>query len=355
MKVLNLMIKRNISQNPHFKYHWQCKEMKLMHLCFDDDLLLFCHGNSKSVAVLKNALDEFGSVSGLFPSFLKSTVFFGNVKDVSKAKILKVMLFVEGKLPVRYFGVPLLSKRLYVNDCQSLIDKVKKRIKDWKNKSLSFTGRLQLIMSIMGSMQVYWSLFILPVTISNEVERIMRDFLWNYRELKRGKARIKWANICKPEIEGGLGIKSLATWNITLISKHVWNIINKKDSLWVRWVHMYKLKGRNFWDIPKKEGSSWSWKKILRYRWMFQKHIIHRIGNGMDTSLWFDNWHAICPLSEFISKRKIYYSGLSLDCKVANVIEDGIYKWPSVLSKEFDGLNAFDPPILVYGKNGKVM
>ncbi|GKE26316.1 putative reverse transcriptase domain-containing protein, partial [Tanacetum coccineum] len=270
MEVLNLMIKRNIAMNPHFKYHWQCKDLKLTHLCFADDLMLFCHGNSKSVTVLKNALDEFGSVSGLFPSFPKSTVFFGNVKDSSKAKILMVMPFSEGKLPVRYLGVP-------------------------------------------------------------------------------GKSRIKWSDVCKPKVEGGLGIKSLETWNIALISKHIWNIINKKDSLWVKWVHLYKLKGRNFWDVPENEGSSWSWKKILRYRGMLRRHIVHRIGDGLSTSLWYDSWHAICPLSDFISKRKIYYSGLSLDCNVANVIENGMWKWPSVLSEEFDGINAIEPPLLIEG------
>nr|GFA46096.1 hypothetical protein [Tanacetum cinerariifolium] len=58
--------------------------------------------SSKSVAILKKSLDEFGSVSGLFPSFPKSTVFFGNVKEISKNKILKVMPFIEGKLPVRH-------------------------------------------------------------------------------------------------------------------------------------------------------------------------------------------------------------------------------------------------------------
>nr|GFA68738.1 RNA-directed DNA polymerase, eukaryota, reverse transcriptase zinc-binding domain protein [Tanacetum cinerariifolium] len=79
-----------------------------------------------------------------------------------------------------------------------------------------------------------------------------------------------------------------------------------------------------------------------------------RIGNGLDTSLWFDNWHAICPLSEFISKRKIYYSGLSLDCKVANVIDNGVWKWPRDLSMEFDGLNAIEPPCLIEGKKDKV-
>ncbi|GKC28963.1 putative reverse transcriptase domain-containing protein [Tanacetum coccineum] len=142
----------------------------------------------------ENALDEFGSVSGLFLSFPKSTVFFWNVKESSKAKILNVMPFSEGNLSVRYLGVPLISMRLYVNDCFALVDKVKKRLLDWKNKSLSFAGRLQLIMSVVGSMQVYWSSrFILPVTISNEVETLMRDFLRNYGEFKRGKSRIKWS------------------------------------------------------------------------------------------------------------------------------------------------------------------
>ncbi|GKB04431.1 RNA-directed DNA polymerase, eukaryota, reverse transcriptase zinc-binding domain protein [Tanacetum coccineum] len=323
MEVLNLMIKRNISLNPHFKYHWQCKDMKITHLCFADDLMLFYHGNSKSVTILKNALDEFGSVSGLFPSFPKSTVFFGNVRESSKAKILNVMPFSEGKLPVRYLSIPLLSKRLYVNDCSALVDKVKKRILDWKNKSLSFAGRLQLIFSVVGSLQVYWSsMFILLVTISNEVERLMGDFLWNYGDFKRGKARIKWSDVCKPK---------------------------------VKWVHVYKLKGRNSWDISKKEGSSWSWKKIPRCRGKLRKHIVHKIGNGVDTSLWFDNWHAICPLSNFISKRKIYYSGLSLDCKVANVIVDGMWKWPYSLTMEFDGLNMIEPPCLSEVKKDKVL
>ena len=99
-------------------------------------------------------------------------------------------------------------------------------------------------------MQVFWaSMFILPVTITNEIERIIRDFLWNYGEYKRGKAKIKWDDVCKPKVEGGLGIKSLETWNIAMMSKHVWNLITHKDSLWVMWIYKYKLKGRNFWEL----------------------------------------------------------------------------------------------------------
>ena len=51
-------------------------------------------------------------------------------------------------------------------------------------------------------MQIYWfSMFILPVSIAYEVERLMRDFLWNYGIFKNGKAKIKWAEVCKPKVE----------------------------------------------------------------------------------------------------------------------------------------------------------
>ncbi|GKC71589.1 hypothetical protein Tco_1117472, partial [Tanacetum coccineum] len=197
-------------------------EIRLTHLCFADDLLIFCNGDSSSVTVLKNALSEFGGLSGLLPNLSISKVFFGNVRDVSNLRILNIMPFREGSLPVRYLGVPLISKRLYIKDCQLLIDKARKRLLDWKNKFLSFAGRLHLIMSVVSSMQVYWaSVFIFRYAIANDIEKLMRDFLWNYRVFKKGKAKVNWKSICKPKVEGGLGIKSLDSWNKALMSKHI--------------------------------------------------------------------------------------------------------------------------------------
>ncbi|GJW36359.1 RNA-directed DNA polymerase, eukaryota, reverse transcriptase zinc-binding domain protein [Tanacetum coccineum] len=75
----------------------------------------------------------------------------------------------------------------------------------------------------------------------------------------------------------------------------------------------------------------------------------------MNTSLWFDDWHPICPLSNFISSRKIYYAGLSLKTNVADVVDNGRWIWPKSLSDEFDGLTAIDPPTLINGKNDKIL
>ncbi|GKD95055.1 hypothetical protein Tco_1374892 [Tanacetum coccineum] len=158
-----------------------------------------------------------GEIDTSKQEFNKSTEFFCNVLNHVKIGILNVMPFSEGKLPVKYLRVPLLSSRLLNRDCKILVEKVKNRIEDWKNKSLSFAGRLQLCKSVISSMQVYWaSVIILP-----------KDF-------KRGKAKVAWEDICLPKQEGGLGIRSLEVFNLALMTTHVHNILSNKESLWVR-------------------------------------------------------------------------------------------------------------------------
>ncbi|GJY37651.1 hypothetical protein Tco_0424015 [Tanacetum coccineum] len=217
------------------------------------------------------------------------------------------MPFTVGSLPIKYLGVPLISSRLCKSYCSPLVDKVKMRLSNWKNKTLSFAGRLQLIKFVIGSLQVYWpSVFILPKFISNEIEKLMRGFLWCHGKSPKGKAKVKWKDVCCLKDQGGLGIKSLHVWNVALMSKHIWNIVSKKDSLRVKWVNFYRLIDR---------------RDVLR------EHIVSKIRNGDDTSVWFDNWYFLGPLCQFIYNRDIFEAGLSLSCKVANVISNREWIW----------------------------
>lgn len=110
--------------------------------------MIFSHGELNSVEVIKRSLDEFKECSGLSPSLPKSTAFSSNVQNPVKTDTLKMIGFVEGALPIKYLGVPLIPSRLCQNDCKILVEKVKNRLGDWKNKTHSFAGRLQLILSV---------------------------------------------------------------------------------------------------------------------------------------------------------------------------------------------------------------
>ncbi|GKD39836.1 hypothetical protein Tco_1260043, partial [Tanacetum coccineum] len=159
-----------------------------------------------------------------------------------------ILLYYSG------FLVKFLSQtRLFNRDCKFLVEKVKNRIGDWKNKSLSFAGRVQLCKSVISSMHVYWdSVLMIPTSILLDIEQLIRGFPWCNGKLKRGKAKVAWNDICLPKSEGGLGIRSLELFNIALMTTHIWNIVSNKEPLWVRWIHTYKLNARSFWDVPLK-------------------------------------------------------------------------------------------------------
>ncbi|GKB75951.1 zf-RVT domain-containing protein, partial [Tanacetum coccineum] len=213
-----------------------------------------------------------------------------NVLENLKSSILQLMPLSVGILPVKYLGLPLITSRLSKHHCSGLIDNVKKRLLNLKNKALSFASRLQLLNSVVSSIQVYWaSTFIFPKAINAEVERLMCGFLWSHGELRKCQA---------------------------------------KDSLWVKWINSYRLTDmssnvRNFWDVPIRNDCSWGWRKILQCRDDLREHIVHSISDGSQTSVWFDVWSSLGPLSNFISKRDIYDAGMSLDCRVCDIVERG--------------------------------
>nr|GEW69573.1 hypothetical protein [Tanacetum cinerariifolium] len=281
MEVLTLILKRRVKEADGFKYHWFCSEMELNNLCFVDDLFLFAHGDVISAKIIMESLDEFKHVSGLTPSLPKSTTYFCNVLNHTKLAILQVMPFEEGRLPVKYLGVPLVSSRLVYKDCKELIVKV------------------------------------------------------HARSMKKGKSNVAWEVVCLPKDEGGLVIRRLDMFNKALMATHIWKLLSKKESLWVTWIHMRKIKDRNFWDLPCRGKMSWAWRKVLQLHPIIRKFVWHKIGDRNHTSIWFDQWCHLSPLADFISHRDMYRACLSSSSKVADLFATGSFVWPPDLVSKY--------------------
>lgn len=243
-------------------------------------------------------------------------------------------------------GRPLTVNKLFRRDCKVLVDKVRMRILSWKHKCLSYAGRLQLIGSVLSALHVYWaSVFKLPVATISEIEKICRGYLWSGGDLVKGKAKVKWKMVCSPKENGGLGLKDLRRWNDVLLSKHVWNIVNNKKSLWVKWVYKFYLKERNFWDIQVKKNFCWTWKRILIARNIVRPHIVSCIGSGENTSLWHDWWHPIGILSMLISRSEWIRAGFNDMSKVKDIFVNGQLCWPTDWLENYPGL--MDWPLFV--------
>ncbi|GKF31092.1 RNA-directed DNA polymerase, eukaryota, reverse transcriptase zinc-binding domain protein, partial [Tanacetum coccineum] len=116
MEIISLIMQKKVEEKKDFRYHFGCKQLKLTHVCFADDLLMFCHGDVVLVGVLKEAIEEFGAISGLLPNYTKSTIIFGSMRMEDQQSILNCVPFKVEKLLVKYLGVPLTSKMIGANN-----------------------------------------------------------------------------------------------------------------------------------------------------------------------------------------------------------------------------------------------
>lgn len=293
--------------------------------------MIFCHADAASTEIVKTSLSTFSSISGLKINQEKSSLYLSGVNPDTRDTIEGILGFNQKTLPVTYLGVPLITKRLTFHNCKPLIDRILSKIRLWTTAFLSYAGRLQLIKSVLFSYQVYWStMFILPCIIVKRIESILSAFLWKGCSLLTTGAKVSWSALCFPQKEGGLGLKSIKSWNKAATLKHTWNLLTNSHSIWVQWMHSHRLKNNCFWQIKTPSKPSWSWRKILQSRDWSRGLFRKTIGNGSSTYLWMDYWlpGGFC-ISDSISARVIYATGIGWKAKVSAIISGGCWSFPS--------------------------
>ncbi|XP_059442158.1 uncharacterized protein LOC132174537 [Corylus avellana] len=227
-----------------FKFHPNCLKMKLTHLCFADDLLIFSEASVSSVKVIKAALVEFEELSGLKANPSKSSFYCSGISDRVKNKLLTDLQMKEGNLPVRYLGVPLISSRLSSADCGVLLDRITDLIDSWLSRKLSYK---------------------------------FNRFLWNGKDVEAAKAKVAWSEVCFPKKEGGLGLKRLELLNLRDIAKKFLRFeVGNRENIYL-WLDLWhpaeilieKYGYRAVYDAQSREeaklssvihNGSWFWK-----------------------------------------------------------------------------------------------
>lgn len=177
----------------------------------------------------------------------------------------------------------------------------------------------------------------LPKTILSEIECICRKFLWREPSLQKGCSKLAWKAICLPVKEGGLGLRSLHTWNRVLMLKHVWSIAARDSTIWPSWVRANLIGRECFWAMKIPKSSSWGWRKILLLRSLAQKHVSSTIGDETSISFWFDSWSAVGPLYLKVTNSFIYNTRIPRNAMQGQFIRDCVLLLPQTVLNLFHG------------------
>ena len=125
--------------------------------------------------------------------------------------------------------------------------------------------------------------FKIPIGLCNEIEVLIKKFWWGQQSDRRKVHRVKWEEMTKSKMVGGMGFRDLAMFNDSLLAKQAWRLLHNKTSLF------YKVFNARF--FPNMEAldtrmGSYAWKSILIGRDVIQRGSRWRVGNGKKINIW---------------------------------------------------------------------
>jgi hypothetical protein len=96
---------------------------------------------------------------------------------------------------------------------------------------LSAGGKEMLIKSVVQAIPTYsMSCFRLPRGLCQHINGLLRNFWWGSKEGKK-PCWVAWEEMVKPKFFGGLGFHDIEPFNLALLAKHAWRILEDASSL----------------------------------------------------------------------------------------------------------------------------
>ncbi|WKA05140.1 hypothetical protein VitviT2T_023123 [Vitis vinifera] len=274
--------------------------LKISHLFFADDTIVFCEANKEHLTYLSWILLWFEAASGLRINLDKSEII--PVGEVEEIEAMAVELGCRvGSLPSHYLGLPLGAPHKASSVWDGVEERVRRRLARWKRQYISKGGRITLIRSVLASMPIYhMSLFRMPKAVARRLDKVQRDFLWGGGSEVKKAHLIKWEAICEAKSNGGLGLRKLVLLNKALLGKWVWRLAIDRDDLWKQVIiEKYGQEGHG-WRAKKAIGTIGVgvWKEIWKESDWCWDNMGFIVGKGNKINFWTDAWCEDTRLSQ---------------------------------------------------------
>ncbi|XP_027069890.2 uncharacterized protein [Coffea arabica] len=262
----------------------------ITHLAFADDVIIFSSGAKSSLRLIKRVLDDYNEASGQRINPQKSCFLTHPRAPSQRAAVVNQILgYNKRDFPIRYLGCPLYtgrSKKVYYTD---IYNAVANRILSWKNQILSLGGRVVLIQSVLSSMPIHLLAAASPPKgMLMVIEKLFAKFLWGSSNFGDKFHWIRWADLCRPKDEGGVGLRGLKQVYDSFSIKLWWKF-RQQQSLWAKFMSQKYCVGHHPCLADIGHPGSQVWQRMVTMQRFGEDNISWVVREGA-LDFWHDNW-----------------------------------------------------------------
>lgn len=260
---------------------------------FADDSFIFCKASAQNASNVLEMLKMFERASGQQINVDKSSVIFSNNTHEEVRSSLKQQLkFSEAGDQSLYLGLPSIIHRKKSVVFGYLKNKLSEKIQSWDKRTLSKGGKKVLLKTVSQSLPNYaMSVFLLPVEVCQDLERIMCKYWWQSNPRKNRSIHwMNWRNMCKKKSQGGLGLRNIQNFNVALLGKQGWRMINNPDLLVSKIFKACYFHDGSFLSAKVGSNPSYVWRSIVEAQSLLKQGCVCRVGRGNIVSVINDPW-----------------------------------------------------------------
>lgn len=204
-----------------------------------------------------------------------------------------------------------------------LADNLWAKVQGWIVKCMVSSGKEILIKAIAQAIPTYsMSCFLLPRGLCNQVNTMLWNFLGGCKDGKRKTVWISWEDLTMPKYMGGLGFRDAELFNLAMLAKHGWRILQEPSSLSARILKAKYFPSSNLQDVELGSQPQQVWRAVHAGLDVLKQGLIRRKGNVETTHVWNQNW---IPRSNLL--RTLHPVSNNPHVLVAELIDSASRRW----------------------------